>query len=96
MIQEIYLPDLGEGIEIAEVSEVSVSAGETVEPDDTILVLESEKASMEIPAEVSGIIKKVLVVAGEEIKPGQPLIKIDVTKSKEKPLRAKTKEKPIN
>ena len=49
---------------------------------------------MEIPAEESGIIKKVLVVAGEEIKPGQPLIKIDVTKPKEKPLRAKTKEKP--
>ena len=93
MIQEIYLPDLGEGIEMAEVSEVSVSAGETVEPDDTILVLESEKASMEIPAEVSGIIKKVLVVAGEEIKPGQPLIKIDVTQSKEKSPRAKTKEK---
>ncbi|HIB26641.1 MAG TPA: hypothetical protein EYO49_03355, partial [Candidatus Marinimicrobia bacterium] len=51
MIKEILLPDLGEGIDSAEVSEVLVSHGKTIKADDIILVLESEKASMEIPAE---------------------------------------------
>ena len=51
MIKDLLLPDLGEGIEGAEVSEVSVSVGDKVSPDDIVLVLESDKASMEIPAE---------------------------------------------
>ena len=56
MIKEIILPDLGEGIEGAEVSEVVVGPGDTVTAEDTILVLESDKASMEIPAEVNGTV----------------------------------------
>jgi len=79
MIKEIILPDLGEGIEGAEVSEVSVASGDTVSPDDTILVLESDKASMEIPAEVSGIVKEILVAAGDELKTGHLLMKIEVS-----------------
>jgi len=74
MIKEIILPDLGEGIDGAEVSEVSVSIGAAVTPDDTILVLESDKASMEIPAEVNGTIAEILVAAGDEVKTGHLLI----------------------
>ena len=81
MIKEIILPDLGEGIEGAEVSEVSVSPGDSIQSDDTILVLESDKASMEIPAELNGIVKEVSVAVGEEIKAGQLLMKIDVAES---------------
>ena len=47
MIKEIILPELGEGIDGAEVSEVSVTVGDVVAVDETIIVLESEKASME-------------------------------------------------
>ena len=47
MNKKIKLPDLGEGIEGAEVSEVKVSIGDKLKPEDTILVLESDKASME-------------------------------------------------
>ena len=61
MIEKILLPDLGEGIEGAEVSEVSVSVGSKVHKDETVLVLESDKASMEIPSEVSGVILEILV-----------------------------------
>ena len=56
MIKDIYLPDLGEGIEDAEISEVAVDFGDIVTTEDTILVLESDKASMEIPAEVNGTV----------------------------------------
>jgi len=78
MIKEIILPDLGEGIDGAEVSEVSVSIGAAVTPDDTILVLESDKASMEIPAEVNGTITEILVAAGDEVKTGHLLMKIEI------------------
>ena len=61
MVKEILLPDLGEGIDGADVSEVVVSVGDTVSKDDTLLVLESDKASMEIPAEDAGVIKEILV-----------------------------------
>ena len=81
MIKEIILPDLGEGIEGAKVSEVAVAPGDTIQSDDTILVLESDKASMEIPAELDGVVKEVSVAVGDEIKTGQLLMKIDVTES---------------
>ena len=54
MIKEILLPDLGEGIESVDVSEVVIAPGDTLAPGDIILVLESEKASMEIPSEKAG------------------------------------------
>ena len=79
MIKDITLPDLGEGIDGAEVSEVSVSPGDTVKPEDTILVLESDKASMEIPSDVTGTIKEILVVPGDELKTGQLLMKIEIS-----------------
>ena len=79
MIKEIILPELGEGIDGAEVSEVSVTVGDFVAVDETIVVLESDKASMEIPADVSGTISEILVATGDELKPGHVLMKIETT-----------------
>ena len=81
MIKDILLPDLGEGIEGAEVSEVAVAPGDTITAEDTILVLESDKASMEIPAEVNGAVTDIFVAAGDEVKTGQLLIKIEISDS---------------
>jgi pyruvate dehydrogenase E2 component (dihydrolipoamide acetyltransferase) len=89
MIKEIILPELGEGIDGAEVSEVSVTVGDFVAADETIIVLESEKASMEIPADVSGTISEILVAAGDELKPGHLLMKIETT---EKSVEAQVTE----
>ena len=92
MLKEILLPDLGEGISSADVSEVLVSPGDNVSIDDIILVLESEKASMEIPSEDKGIIKKVFVSAGDEVKTGEILIMMEVVPVS-KVEKEKTKEK---
>ena len=81
MIKDIHLPDLGEGIEGAEISEVAVAPGDTVTVEDTIFVLESDKASMEIPAEVNGTVTEIAVAAGDEVKTGQVLIKIEISDS---------------
>ena len=92
MLKEILLPDLGEGISSADVSEVLVSPGDSVSVDDIILVLESEKASMEIPSEEKGIIKKVFVSAGDEVKTGEILIMMEVVPTA-KVAKEKTEEK---
>ena len=90
MIKDIYLPDLGEGIEGAEVSEVVVAPGDTITAEDTILVLESDKASMEIPAEVNGTVTDISVSSGDEVKTGQLLIKVEISDSTET-----VEEKPV-
>ena len=100
MIKEIHLPDLGEGIEGAEVSEVVVGPGDTVTAEDTILVLESDKASMEIPAEVNGTVTDVSVSSGDEVKTGQLLIKIEISDStetvKEEPVLSEEEKQIVN
>ena len=65
MIKEVKLPDLGEGIEGASVSEVPIAVGDAVSKDDVLFVLESDKASMEIPSEFSGTISEICVSAGD-------------------------------
>jgi pyruvate dehydrogenase E2 component (dihydrolipoamide acetyltransferase) len=76
-LKDIILPDLGEGIDGAEVSEISVSIGDTVKEGDTIVVLESDKASMEIPSDFDGEIKEIFITAGDEVHIGQLLVKIE-------------------
>ncbi len=92
MLKEILLPDLGEGIFSADVSEVLVSPEDHVSVDDIILVLESEKASMEIPSEEEGVIKKVFISAGDQVKIGEILIMMEVVPSS-KVTKKKTEEK---
>ena len=99
-LRKVILPDLGEGIESATISEVSVSKGQKINKDNIILVLESEKASMEIPSEVSGTIKSIDIKKGQEVKTGDLLITIETADttneaSKEKqPPEAKPETKP--
>ena len=76
-LKDIILPDLGEGIDGAEVSEISISIGDTVKEGDTIVVLESDKASMEIPSDYDGQIKEILIASGDEVHIGQALFKIE-------------------
>ena len=92
MLKEILLPDLGEGIDSADVSEILINPGDSVSIDDIILVLESDKASMEIPAEDTGVVKEVFVNAGDEIKTGAPLISIEVSSGSTEESKPEPKE----
>ena len=56
MDKKIVLPDIGEGIDQVEISEISVKTGDKVSKEDIGLVVETEKASMEIPIPIDGII----------------------------------------
>ena len=92
MLKEILLPDLGEGIDSADVSEILINPGDSVSIDDIILVLESDKASMEIPAEDAGVVKEVFVNAGDEVKTGAPLISIEVSSGSNEESKPEPKE----
>ncbi|TEW86730.1 2-oxo acid dehydrogenase subunit E2 [Psychrobacter sp. 230] len=68
------LPDLG--VDEAQVSEIMVSVGDTVSAEQSILLIESDKASVEVPAPVAGKIEKILVAAGDMVANGQDFIVI--------------------
>lgn len=71
-VAQILVPDLGD-IEQVEVIEVAATAGSQVAPGDLLVVLESDKASMEIPAEVSGVLLEINVAVGDQVTTGSLL-----------------------
>ena len=75
-MSEIKLPELGEGISSVEISDVLINTGDTLKIDDPMIVVETEKASMEIPATSSGIVNKIHVNKGGTISPGDIIISI--------------------
>ena len=78
MKQVIKIPSLGDA-ENTEVIEVCVNPGDSVGSEDSIVVLESEKAAMDVPASKNGVVKKVLVKIGDEVKEGDDFLEIEIT-----------------
>ena len=73
---DILLPELGEGITSVEISDVLVNTGDVIKVDDPLIVVETEKASMEIPATEAGTVENVQVEKGGTISPGDVIISI--------------------
>ncbi len=73
---EVTLPDIGDFSEV-EVIEVLVNPGDRIDKEDSILTLESDKASMEIPSPESGLVKEVKVAVGDRISQGSPLLLLE-------------------
>ena len=81
MTSETYkIPDIGGATDV-DVIEISVGVGDTVEEGDSIIVLESDKASMDVPAPVSGTIKSILVSEGDKISEGEDYVVIESASS---------------
>lgn len=76
MSELIRVPDIGSGE--GEVIELFVKVGDTVEADQSILTLESDKASMEIPAPKAGVVKSLKVKLGDRLKEGDELLELEV------------------
>tara|TARA_A100001037_G_scaffold302750_1_gene335043 strand:- start:7112 stop:8764 length:1653 start_codon:yes stop_codon:yes gene_type:complete len=74
--QEICIPDIGD-IDEVEVIEVCVAPGDMVTADDALLVIESDKASMEVPAGTDGRIEAVLVSVGDTVGQGHPIVRLE-------------------
>ena len=75
-VEKIQVPDLGTD-DAVEVIEVLVKPGDSINENDSLVVLESDKAAMEIPASVGGIVKEVLVKVGAQVKTGADLVVVE-------------------
>ena len=76
-IENIKVPDLGDSSEV-EVIELLVSVGQSVEENDSLLVLESDKAAMEIPAPMAGVVKSISVNLGDQVSTGSEMLSLEV------------------
>ncbi|MDH3626869.1 MAG: 2-oxo acid dehydrogenase subunit E2 [Acidobacteriota bacterium] len=76
-MEEVKLPELGENIEDVEVSAVLVKAGDAVHVDQPLLEVETEKASLEVPATRDGVVVDVLVKKGDRVRVGQTIVRLD-------------------
>jgi len=97
-IKEIVVPDIGD-FESVEVIEVLVAVGDVIQVEDSLITVESDKASMEIPSSESGKILKLKVALGDNIAKGSVLLMMEVDENAssaetEEPAPVETKQAP--
>ncbi len=73
---EIQVPDIGDLDEVA-VIELMVKVGDNVRAEQSLITVESDKASMEIPSSAAGVVKEILVALGSNVKQGSVIVRLD-------------------
>jgi pyruvate dehydrogenase E2 component (dihydrolipoamide acetyltransferase) len=77
MPTDFTLPELGENVAGGDVVRVLVAPGDSVKKDQPVLELETDKATIEVPSSVTGVVKEVRIKQGERIKVGQVVLTVD-------------------
>ncbi len=75
-ITEVKVPDIGDFKDIP-IIEVMVKAGDTVKPEDPLITLESDKATMEVPSPAGGVVKEVKVAVGDKVSEGSLILALE-------------------
>jgi len=75
--REIQVPNIGDFAEV-DVIEVLVAPGDRVEAEDSLITLESDKATLEVPSPVGGVVKELLVRVGDKVSEGRPILRLEV------------------
>ncbi len=84
-IQDILVPDIG-NFDSVDVIEVLVKAGDSVAKEDSLITVESDKASMDIPSPFSGVVKEVKMKVGDKVAQGSLIITMDVSDAVSTPV----------
>ncbi len=88
-LQDVLVPDIG-NFDSVDVIEVLVKAGDTIAKDDSLLTVESDKASMDIPAPFAGVVKEVKINVGDKIAQGHLILTLEAASAAEsKPAEVK-------
>jgi pyruvate dehydrogenase E2 component (dihydrolipoamide acetyltransferase) len=82
---DFTLPELGEQIAGGDVLRVLVNAGDTIAKEQPVLELETDKATIEVPSSVAGVVKDVKVKAGDKVKVGQAILSVEEGAAKSSP-----------
>ena len=76
-VQQVHVPDIGSSGK-AQIIEIQVKVGDTVEADQSLITLESDKASMEIPSPAAGVVKAISVKLNDEVGTGDLILDLEV------------------
>ncbi|MGE5431934.1 MAG: dihydrolipoyllysine-residue acetyltransferase [Syntrophomonadaceae bacterium] len=93
MAKEFLLPELGENIASADVLQVLIKAGDHVKADQTVLEIETDKATIEVPSTISGVVKQVNIKAGDKAKVGQVIFTVEEEGGAQQEKQAPKEEK---
>lgn len=96
MVTEFKLPELGENIEAANVTKVLVAVGDKIQKDQPVLELETDKATIEVPSTVGGVVKEIRVQEGGKAQVGEVVLTVDAdgaAQAESKPAAAPAEEK---
>lgn len=90
---EVKVPDIGDfsGVDVIE---VNVKPGDVIEKEQTLITLESDKASMEVPSDVAGTVKEIKIKAGDKVSQGTVIAIVEASASAAAPAPAKAPEAP--
>jgi pyruvate dehydrogenase E2 component (dihydrolipoamide acetyltransferase) len=77
-LRDVLVPDIGDFKNIP-VIEVLVKPGDTVKAEDSLITLESDKATMEVPAPFAGVIKEMKIKPGDKVSEGMPILSIEIS-----------------
>src|SRR5688500_4505361 len=93
MSTEVKVPDIGDFKEV-EVIEVLVKPGEAIAKEQSLITLESDKATMEIPSPNAGVVKEMRLKVGDKVSRGSPILLLDAESAKSEAPPAKAPEVP--
>jgi pyruvate dehydrogenase E2 component (dihydrolipoamide acetyltransferase) len=77
MIKEVTLPKISDNVDSGQVVDVLVDVGDSVDEEQSLIELETDKATFEVPSPIKGKISEIDIHKGDEIKTGQMIMKID-------------------
>src|SRR5213595_154519 len=78
--REVFVPDIGD-FKNVDVIEVLVKPGDAVQPEQSLITVESDKATMEIPSPAAGVVKDLRVKTGDKVSQGSPILILEETES---------------
>jgi pyruvate dehydrogenase E2 component (dihydrolipoamide acetyltransferase) len=93
-IQKILVPDMGDFKDV-EVIEVLVKKGQIIKKNDSLITLESDKSSVEVPSTHEGKIEKINVSVGDKINKGDLILTLDSKQETNKPIKEKSEKEPV-
>src|SRR5919206_5027358 len=91
--EEVKIPDIGDFKEV-EVIEVLVKPGDAVTKEQSLITLESDKATMEIPSPDAGVVKEMKLKTGDKVSQGSPILVLEAKAAEQKERKADVQAPP--
>jgi len=78
MLTTLKMPKVGDAVDEVVVKEIKVERGTSVSKGETMFIVETDKAQVEVPAPAAGVVSNILIAIGDDVKTGAPTIVLDI------------------